>query len=217
MTPSKLLLPYDGDTVEAGDVKFRWVTAEAPEKLMPDFMIVQAADTRILHSLTASLMNAGLWKYHATGILIPSLMIFQVASGMNLILPATKMRLKLNYIRTRKKCSLYSDTGKYYWRVKWMNAPDNPGDNSFYATSDTFLFIIVAGGGGRPSDLSPKQILRVAASVYVPLLRLLTVHPNRRCLTGESLLIGNFTLNVTSLTSSGGSRFTGKGLFKSLS
>ena len=214
MTPSKLLLPYDGDTVEAGDVKFRWVTAEAPEKLMPDFMIVQAADT-----LDPTFFNGIVderWVMEVSRHRNFDTIIDDISGrlGYEFDLTSGEDAIKADLYKDEEEMFAYSDTGKYYWRVKWMNAPDNPGDNSFYATSDTFLFIIVAGGGGRPSVPITEADTTGGCISVCTTPEITDRSPQSSLSAGESLLIGNFTLNVTSLTSSGGSRFTGEGIIQ---
>ncbi len=211
MAPSKLLEPYDGDTVPAGDVKFKWITADAPDKLMPDFQIVQAADT-----MSPTFFNGIVderWvievSRHRNFDTILSTMSGRL--GYNFDLSSDESTVKAELYKEEQEMFAYRDTGKYYWRVRWMNSPDNPGDTSSYATSDIFLFILTSGPG-RPSE-PVTEADTTGGCISVCTTPEITDRVAQSSLSaGETLSIGNFTLQVATISSGSGSRFTGIGI-----
>ncbi len=210
MKPSKLLLPYDGDTVPAGDVNLRWITSDPPSKLMPDYAIVQARRSTGPQFFNGRVDERWVLEVSRHRNFSSILNTISGRLGYDFDLTSDEGEILSDLYKEEQETYTYTDTGHYYWRVRWMNSPDNPGDDSFYASSDTFVFIIVAGGAHPPETSTetgtPGGCISVCTTPEI------TDHsPQSSLSAGESLTVGNFTLEVSTITSSGSSRFTGEG------
>lgn len=214
MGPSKLSLPENGDTVQAGLIKFKWVTAEEPQKILPDFSIVHATratgdmvtffngivDERWLIEISNTDQFDSI-VHHISGRL-----------GANIDLNSNPDDVKSELYKSVQENFTITKKGTYYWRVKWMNSPNEPADNTFYTVSEIFTFVIDSAGSGSSRPGTVAEADTVGGCISVCLAPPVTDRTAKLGLAvGDNLKIGKFTMVVQTLSPPSGTEFTGDG------
>lgn len=210
MTPSILRLPANNDTVPPGEINFHWRTGQEPRQLMPNYAIVQA------HGGTSTFFNG----------LVDERWVIEVSKNETFTTIVNTIGGRLGYSADLMtdpetiKNELYKDleenfsiteNGRYYWRVRWMNSPDNISDNSHYASSPVWSFVISdSAGSGTPVVSTGEE--DPGACISACLAEPVTNRTAASGLTvGSDLRIGKFTMRVQTITSGSGGRFSGEG------
>jgi TANFOR domain-containing protein len=210
MGASKLKEPANNDTVPPGQINFQWKTADEPQKILPDFAIVQASRASGV-TFFNGIVNER-WVIEVSRSSSFDTIVNSMAGrlGANIDLMSTEQAVKNELYKDLEEHFTITRPGRYYWRVKWMISPDNVSDNRHYVTSDVFSFVIGTGTSVPPSSVVEADTSGGCISVCAA--PPITDRTARSGLAvGETLKIGKFTLQVQTLTSSSGTQFTGDG------
>ncbi len=213
MAPSVLKLPPDADTVPPGEIKFKWMTASPPVKLLPDFAIVQARGTgpSFFNGIVDERWVIEISREESFATIVETI---SGRLGYSVDLNASPQAIKDELYKDLEEHFTITENGKYYWRVRWMKAPDNPGDNTSYATSPTWSFFISDSAPSTPVATRETEE-DPGACISTCLAEPVTDRTAVASLSaGAEVQIGKFTLTVRNVTSSGGSRFTGEGVVR---
>ncbi|HYG40639.1 MAG TPA: hypothetical protein VD908_18565, partial [Cytophagales bacterium] len=208
MGPSELKLPVNGDTIPPGSIEFVWKTGPEPARLMPDFAIVQA--TRATGTTFFNGIVDERWVIEVSKDDRFSEIVHTIAGrlGYNADLNTDPTIIKNELYKDLRENFTITANGKYYWRVKWMNSPDNVSDNSFYVTSPTWFFII--SNTATPEIAERDSIPGGCISTCIA--EAVTNRTSASGLTaGNTLRIGKFTLTVRTVSSTSVNTFTGEG------
>jgi hypothetical protein len=213
MGPSKLTLPENGDTVASGLVKFKWKTSDPPQRIKPDFAIVQASSTS-----GGSIFFNGFvderWVVEISTTATFDSIAHTIGGRLGTTIDLTSSSEAINeeLYKSVEENFTITAPGKYYWRVKWMTLPNDISDKNFYAVSDIFNFIIKSSSGGAP----PATHAAVAdttggcrSACAAPAITDRTAVTGLA--TGESLRIGKFSLYIQTITTTSGTQYTGDG------
>ncbi|MCB0635766.1 MAG: hypothetical protein KDC54_04080, partial [Lewinella sp.] len=158
MKPSELHEPADEAVLPPGDVSFQWLTARAPDKLVPDYYLYQ---------IDALSEDPNCHRFNGTVFERWELQVSQDAD-FNEILNTISSTVG----EQRELRSLFDDSGQadaaaisefkdalykvvnqtlpflnpgtYYWRVVWKTNPDEADDATFYQASEVWSFTIGA-------------------------------------------------------------------------
>ncbi len=211
MGPSKLTLPENKDTIQPGLVKFKWKTADPPQKIVPDFPIVYASRTSGGSTFFNGIVDER-WVVEISKTSTFDSIAYTIGGRLGATIDLTSSPDAINdelYKSVQENFTITAP-GKYFWRVKWMTIPDDISDKNFYAVSDIFSFVIGTGssapstpvaaadttGGCKSVCASPPITDRTAASG-------LTI--------GDNLRIGKFTLVIQTISGTSGTQYTGDG------
>jgi TANFOR domain-containing protein len=211
MGPSLLQTPANESTVSAGAINFAWQTAEAPQKLLPDFGIVQARSTpaTFFNGIVDERWVIEVSKQQTFDTILHTL---SGRLGATIDLMSDEVAAKDELYKQVEEQFTITENGKYYWRVRWMISPENISNNSSYATSAVWNFTIgtpdpTVARTDTPEDPEPGAC--VSNCIADPIT-------NRNAASGltvgTNLMIGKFTMNVRTITSSASNRFTGEGV-----
>lgn len=210
MGSSILQTPANESTVPPGTINFTWQTANAPQQLLPEFGIVQArgADaTTFFNGIVDERWVIEVSKQQAFDTILHTM---SGRLGATIDLTTAEQAAKDELYKELDEQFTITETGKYYWRVRWMKSQDNPADNTSYATSPIWNFTIGSGGTPIASTEPPEED---GACVSTCLAEPIT---NRTAASGlaigNDLIIGKFTMNVRTITSSASNQFTGEGV-----
>ncbi len=212
MGPSKPNLPANGDTVASGLIKFRWKTADEPSRILPIFAITSASRTSVGPTFFNGTVDER-WVIEiskAEGFdSIAQQMGGRLGATIDLFSSTDEVIAEL--YKDHEENFTIADSGRYYWRVKWMVSPDDIADNRSYAVSDVFSFVISGSGGtdGHRDIVAADTTGGCRSVCDAPEITNRTAASGLA--VGESLRIGKFALTVNSLASSAGNRFTGVG------
>lgn len=212
MSPSILNLPANADTVPPGDIKFVWHTSAEPRKIIPDFLIVQArgSGTTFFNGFVDERWVLEVSKDDAFTNIVGTI---GGRIGYTAELNADPQVIKNELYKDLDHEFNITEEGKYYWRVKWMKSPDNISDNGAYATSPVWTFVISSGASSTPvasRDTEEDPGACISSCLAEPI----TDRTASSLSVGSDVSIGKFTLNVRSITSSGGNRYTGEGIVR---
>ncbi|MFZ6009909.1 MAG: hypothetical protein ACOYXT_06120 [Bacteroidota bacterium] len=212
MSASILQEPADNDTVPPGDIHFRWQTGQEPVKLMPDYAIVQArhgSPTTFFNGLVDERWVIEVSKSETFTTIVNTL---GGRLGYNADLMSDPQVVKDELYKDLEESFNITENGRYYWRVRWMNSPENISDNSSYATSPVWSFVISDSASTTP-PVASRDSVATGACVSVCIAEPVTNRTAVSGLTvGTNLIIGKFTMTVRSIESSAGGRFTGEGV-----
>ncbi|MEJ0029134.1 MAG: hypothetical protein WDO15_01615 [Bacteroidota bacterium] len=209
MGPSILKIPDNADTVAAGDIRFQWHTGPEPDQVIPPFSIVQAAA-----GADPTFFNGNVnerWVIEISKTEGFAEVIRTMSGNLN-------QNINLNDDPTTIKDALYKDLdetfniteeGKYYWRVRWLNNPDNIADLTGYQTSPIWSFII-SNDASTPVASNTEDNSGACTSAC-----LAEAVTNRTAVgglaVGGTVQIGKFTMTIRTITSSASNRFSGEG------
>ncbi len=197
-------LPENGAEVEAGDITLQFHTADPPSHLLPPFAIVQA------------------WR--ATGPvffngLVDEKWVLEVSRQRDFssILDTATGKVGKNFdLHTDDESAIiadlyknvdrmynYTDTGWYYWRIKWLTDPDGYDPSRYYQLSEVYRFHIGAGAAPPRRDSIPETpgdcISGCDADPILPSERVAVATAG----IGAVVQIGKFNLTLTEITWSG--------------
>lgn len=199
-----LMLPENNDTISAGSVNLLFKTSDPPSHLIPPFAIVQSGD----HS--ANFFNGFINERWVLEISRDSLLNDAANIADSLIGEDVDLDYTINNTsevinQLYKEISTpynATDTGWYYWRVKWLENPDNISSIA-YRESDIFRFYIETSdstSGGGDTTRTPGSCIADCEAQTIPLSERVAV---TTASVGSSLHIGLFTINVTQIFWSG--------------
>ena len=212
MSPSTLELPANNSTVPPGDITFRWLTAKEPTRLFPGRDIVQADRTTGGTTFFNGFVDER-WVIEVSRDEFFSTILETISGrvGGDFDLFSDESAVKAALYKNEEEVFNITENGRYYWRVRWMVAADNPGDNNAYASSPVWQFVIGEGGDTPVADGGTPPDEGACVSNCIP-----EVITDRTAVgglaVGSDVTIGKFTLNVRTLTNSAGNRFTGEGV-----
>ncbi len=198
--------PANNDTISPGSINLLFTTSSPPSRLAPPFSILQSG----LPRRAASFFNGSVNERWVLEISRDSFATTPVnvadntlGSGFDLntaidnpsnVLSQLYKDVSVPYTAT--------DTGWYYWRVKWLSDPGNLSSTA-YRVSDIYRFYIGTRdttSRGGDSVATPGSCI---ADCEAPLIPASERIPVTTATVGSSLTIGLFTLNVTEINWSG--------------
>ena len=211
MSPSILKLPANADTVPPGDIKFKWQTGAEPRKVIPDFTIVQArgGGTTFFNGIVDERWVIEVSKEESFTSIVETI---GGRLGYTADLNSDPQVIKDELYKDLEEQFNITEEGKYYWRVKWMKSPDNISNHIAYATSPVWTFIISNSAPSTPVVMRETEE-DPGACISTCLADPITDRTaTAGVAVGGDIQVGKFTLNVRSITSSGGNRYTGEGV-----
>lgn len=206
-----LNLPADKDTLQAGDINFKFHTA--PDPLMDpnydfdkSFNIVQARKNSVAN-FEISIKEKG---------------ILEVSDSETFtkILYKDSLKLEREFNQGEDgytiKSYVYKDQtakfnitkeGTYFWRVKWLKNPDGLSNSESYSPSEKWRFTITA----EPDSVPPTPLAAKCKCDVLPTLPPATASE----LSNSTIIkIGHFIMLVTKATDQGGKTYSGEGIIK---
>lgn len=195
--------PANNDTVSPGAINLLFTTSNPPSKITPTFPILQSGGG------AANFFNGGIrerWVLEisrnssmteatniADSLLGDGLDLNSAIDNPSITISALYKNVSVPYNPT--------DTGWYYWRVKWLSNPDNIS-SSAYRQSDVYRFFVgtrdTTTRGGEPT--TPGSCIADCEAPPIPASEKI---PVTTASVGSNLQIGLFTLNVTEINWSG--------------
>lgn len=198
MSPSSLSLPANNDTVAPGKIRFAFKTADRPSKLIPDFLIQQRQrgeaspsyyDGEVLEKWVLEVCQ----NSNFTGKV--DTVQGSVGGRKRLLGIANPEALAAELYRDMEREIQIDSSGKYFWRVKWVNKPDSETDTSAYQYSSTYLFYVKERNNTRidTTQENPTPSSCVAnCDEPVPTNRVTSTN----AAVGQIVQIGKFALTI---------------------
>jgi len=205
MSESQPMVPADGAEVSPGEVSLQFKTANAPSRLLPPFAIVQARG-RSGPTFFNGIVNEK-WALEVSREPEFSTLIDTATGrvGGNFDLQTTnEPAIIADLYKNVTKAFSYSDTGNYYWRIKWLRDPDGMDLSAFYQVSDIYRFHI-GEEVTPPADTIPEprgdcvdgcDAVPIASSERVP---------SNSFSVNDNVQVGRFTMKITTVTWAGNS------------
>lgn len=197
--------PANNDTISLGNINLLFTTSSTPSRIAPPFSILQSGSPRRPATFFNGAVNER-WVLEisrdsfATGG--TNLADENLGSGFDLNTAIDNPSSVISQLYKEVNVPFTAtDTGWYYWRVKWLSDPDNLNSTA-YRTSDIYRFYIGtrdSSGGGSGSTTPGSCIAECEAPPIPPSEKV----PVTTATIGSNLQIGLFTLNVTQITWSG--------------
>ncbi|MEM1356629.1 MAG: hypothetical protein AAGF89_00415, partial [Bacteroidota bacterium] len=224
MPSPRLRRPFNGTVLDStGRVQLEWRSGEAPGTLIPNYLdLIRAEGTAIVGQETIGNV------FEACVVQLASSPDFEPGRMVG----AQKMRLELSNLNqpaSAISAALFkemdhtfsvSDTGTYYWRVVWLQDPNFPLSpegalpaGRHYHPSPTWQFRIGApgaGAGGAPEEPTAAAGDTSCVSNCV-MTAPASTSPRSSLAVDDEVRVGKFTMKVTRVTNSSGSRFRGEG------
>ncbi len=213
MGPPQLQQPADEAVVPAGPISFSWLSAEAPERLVPDFNVVRTSSGAPCQTYDSQAFERWEIQVSKDEEFTPENRVFSNSSTLGQQTSyaslfdalGRKDDAKVQTLRNELYKSLQSSAtvqqpGTYYWRVVWKTNPENDQDTEFYRSSPIRSFIIEDEAGPRDDCFDICEIT-TPDNQLIP-----------ATLTTESKpTIGLFELNITSISGSALDGYDGEG------
>lgn len=212
MGPSLPRLPANNDSVAPGIVSFSWQTAAPPARLFPDILVNQASRRNMSFFDGTAVEEKWIFELSRTNNFNTLLHTESGNIGLGINMredPAGAIEAAIyKDINISKNLT---DTGTYYWRVKWVNNPTSASDTTAYVYSEMFKFRI--GSPGTDSALTNKEIpptpTACVAACDAPTVmdRLAT----NNAVPGTIVQVGLFRMTITEIRFNEGLTARGKG------
>lgn len=187
--------PRNADTLSRGTVNFSFLTSNPPSRLVPPFPILQSGGG------AANFFNGGIRERWVLEVSRRSNMSEAVQISNGFIGGDLDLNGAIDN-PSRASSAIYrnvnvsynaSDTGWYYWRVKWLKNPDDSTSDA-YRVSDIYRFYV--RGEVRRDTTRPTPSSCIASCEAPPIT-------NRTAVTtasvGSDLQIGLFRMRVTEI------------------
>ena len=194
--------PPNNDTISPGNVNLLFTTSNSPSKLAPKFSILQSGG----HA--ANFFNGAVHERWVLELSRNRDMSSASMVGDSIINPSIDLNQAIEN-QGAAIAAIYSDetrpynatdTGWYYWRVKWLEDPDNISSDA-YRYSDIYRFYIGARDTSRhETTTTPGSCMADCEAPPIPDAQKV---PVTSAAVGAYLHIGLFILNVTEITWSG--------------
>ncbi len=218
MSPSRPLSPANAAVLPPGAVPLQWHTADAPGALLPPFAVVQATaagGTTFINGWVDQEWHlqisrhedfSTIWK-DTTGRMNASEL--DIMNGLND--PGALMNALYRDLQWTVNAT---DTGSYYWRLRWRKDPGNSG-SAVYSPSEVRRFCIhrcddtpataTTGGGTTPTEEGDGACVSTcleAAPTNTTAVGGLDV--------GDVVHVGKFNMTVQEVSGSG-TTYSGRG------
>lgn len=203
MDVSQPLLPEDGAEVSPGDVSLQFKTADAPDRLLPPYAIVQArggSGATFFNGLVNEKWALEVARERSFTTVIDTA---TGAVGRDFDLQTTdESVITAELYKNVSQTFNYTDTGNYYWRIKWLRNPESNDLSNFYQVSETYRFHI-GEEITPPTDTVPEprgdcvdgcDAVPIAASERTP---------SSSFNINDNVQIGRFTMKLTQITWAG--------------
>ena len=209
------LFPENRDSVVKNEVLgLRFMTSNPPQRLVPPMSIMQTTSEPGAHFFDGGLSERWILE------------VSRSQTFSSLVTSTTKkLGAGLNYLNgtCQEQClldSLYkevtfnytpTDTGWYYWRVRWLSNP-NELTGASYLDGPTWKFL-VKDSIRIPEDTIPPTPAECVNTCLGPIIPASEKVPVSTAVVGNVVSIGMFSMTLTEITWSGSSA-TGKGTIR---
>ncbi|MCK5371375.1 MAG: hypothetical protein KAQ62_22595, partial [Cyclobacteriaceae bacterium] len=214
MGPSDLLQPDWGAIIAPDSTfNFSWITSDAPEQLLPHHRINHVTRQRLTYfnGVVKEKWVLEVARSEAMDSIIHHL-DGNIGNGVIDYLSGeySEERILAELYKELESSTSFTptDTGYYYWRVKWLENPDAGWDTPYYESSQVRPFWV----GNSPPPGTTSRTTPEEGCVSECLSPEITNTTNLSSLTpGSTVNAGKFQMNVIEVTGSAGARFTGTG------
>lgn len=198
--------PEDRSTQDTGLISFRFQTADFPSGLVPSFSIVSSEGSRTpsssffdekvieryLVEVSKQADFSSVYRNFSNKFQ-PNVTLNDCIANNNLLNDSIYRSINLR-IRV-------SDTGTFYWRVKWLT-DDNDARSNAYVTGPVWQFRI----GGRAPEIRPDSPRRTPPSCLADCVAPAETDrvPASTAAVGGVITVGKFSMTLTEITWSGG-------------
>lgn len=202
MSPPTLQQPASGSTIPPGNFKLQWLSADAPEKLIPEFAVTQVSGRDSLIYMFNGAIDER-WVLEVSRSESFERILFSKNDRINgLELTTDPSAISDALYKTIVFDTTLTAEGIYYWRVKWLSDPNDLASEP-QSISPVWHFKIGTGSGEEVASgacVSGCEAPEITNRTAIASLS-----------AGKMLKIGLFDMEVTEVTSSSVDKFTGVG------
>lgn len=203
MSRPQPLTPEDDAVVSPGDISLEFRTADPPTQLLPPFSIVQAYNASGAQFFNGFVNEK--WALEVSRETDFSSVIDtatgKVGRDFDLNSPDESAIIADLYKNVTNTFN-YTDTGYYYWRIKWLNNPDGFNLSDYYNISETYRFYI-GESSTPPTDSTTArrgECVDGCDAIPVPASERVAVSSFS---VDDEVQIGRFTMKLTRINWSG--------------
>ncbi len=210
MSPALLEFPPNNSTQPPGLIKFEWTSAKKPESLVPFYDIVQASRREGV-SFFNGIVNER-WIMEVSRQTSFDSIVYSHngrITGQQLTFVADSASIISELYKSLETQTNFTDTGMYYWRLKWLSDPEDLNSKA-YSISSVWNFRI-GTASDRPGTTPTPTAERPGGCVSECLAAEITGTDPVAITVGQTLKMGKFDLKVTEISSSTSNTYKGKG------
>ncbi len=203
MDVSQPLLPEDEAEVPPGDITLEFKTADAPRKLLPPFAIVQArggSGSTFFNGLVNEKWALEVSRKNTFNTVIDTA---TGAVGSNFDLQTSdETAIIAELYKNISRTFNYTDTGFYYWRVKWLRNPEGQNLSDYYQVSETYRFHI-GEEITPPTDTVPETRGDCVDGCDAEPITASERTPSTSFSVNDNVRVGRFTMKLTQISWAG--------------
>ena len=210
--PRPIFPPNAGAVTVNQQVGLRFLTSAPPQRIVPPFAVTQTGNTP-----GANFFDGGIderWVLEVsrkeTFDSILKSGNRRMGSGLGYLISSCNDQCLLDSLYKEETFNFTpEDTGKYYWRVRWLTDPSSPAGAS-YLNGPVWSFNVRDTSYTPPEDSIPATAGECVNTCAAPMIPVSERNPVTRAGVDSVVTVGLFRMTIKEITWSGGAA-TGKG------